>query len=52
MQKESEHALYHAANRFFFLNNFPEYAGNLGEAGDNDWRDQENAHILQLVDRF
>ncbi|XP_037035115.1 beta-catenin-like protein 1 [Bradysia coprophila] len=29
-----------------------EYAGNLGEAGDNDWRDQENAHILQLVDRF
>lgn len=38
-----------------FLLNFSifiEYAGNLGEAGDNDWRIQEQAHILQLVDRF
>lgn len=29
-----------------------EYAGNLGDAGDKDWRDQEQSHILQLVDRF
>lgn len=29
-----------------------EYAGNLGDAGDKDWRDQEQAHIIQLVDRF
>lgn len=30
----------------------PEYAGNLGDVGDTDWRDQEQQHILQLVDRF
>jgi beta-catenin-like protein 1 len=29
-----------------------EYAGNLGDAGDTDWRDQEQQHIIQLVDRF
>jgi beta-catenin-like protein 1 len=29
-----------------------EYAGNLGDAGDKDWRDQEQQHILSLVDRF
>lgn len=29
-----------------------EYAGNLGDAGDPDWRAQEQQHILQLVDRF
>lgn len=29
-----------------------EYAGNLGDAGDRSWRDQEQSHILQLVDRF
>lgn len=29
-----------------------EYAGNLGDAGDSDWRDQEQAYIIQLVDRF
>lgn len=29
-----------------------EYAGNLGDAGDSEWRTQEVAHILQLVDRF
>uniref|UniRef100_A0A182M1E8 Beta-catenin-like protein 1 N-terminal domain-containing protein n=1 Tax=Anopheles culicifacies TaxID=139723 RepID=A0A182M1E8_9DIPT len=29
-----------------------EYAGNLGDAGDSDWREQEQAHILQLIDRF
>lgn len=29
-----------------------EFAGNLGDAGDKDWRDQEQAHIIQLVDRF
>ncbi|XP_055378188.1 beta-catenin-like protein 1 [Condylostylus longicornis] len=29
-----------------------EYAGNLGDAGDADWRDQEQAHIISLVDRF
>ncbi|ERL84120.1 hypothetical protein D910_04173 [Dendroctonus ponderosae] len=29
-----------------------EYAGNLGEEGDKDWRDQEQQHILHLVDKF
>lgn len=29
-----------------------EYAGNLGEVGDNEWRDQEQQHIIQLIDRF
>ncbi|XP_049801123.1 beta-catenin-like protein 1 [Schistocerca nitens] len=29
-----------------------EYAGNLGDAGDTDWRDVEQQHILQLVDKF
>lgn len=29
-----------------------EYAGNLGDAGDSDWRDQEQLYIIQLVDRF
>ncbi|EDW34482.1 GL22278 [Drosophila persimilis] len=28
-----------------------EYAGNLGD-GDTDWRQQEQTHILSLVDRF
>ncbi|KDR11648.1 beta-catenin-like protein 1 [Zootermopsis nevadensis] len=29
-----------------------EYAGNLGDAGDTDWREMEQQHILQLVDKF
>lgn len=29
-----------------------EYAGNLGDEGDSDWKDQEQQHILQLVDKF
>lgn len=29
-----------------------EYAGNLGEEGDKEWRDQEQQHILNLVDKF
>lgn len=29
-----------------------EFAGNLGDAGDKEWREQEQAHIIQLVDRF
>ncbi|XP_067014519.1 beta-catenin-like protein 1 [Anabrus simplex] len=29
-----------------------EYAGNLGDAGDTDWRDIEQQRILQLVDKF
>ncbi|XP_014244057.1 beta-catenin-like protein 1 isoform X2 [Cimex lectularius] len=29
-----------------------EYAGNLGDEGDSDWKEQEQQHILQLVDRF
>ncbi|KAF7286169.1 hypothetical protein GWI33_007131 [Rhynchophorus ferrugineus] len=29
-----------------------EYAGNLGEEGDKEWRDQEQQHILHLVDKF
>lgn len=29
-----------------------EYAGNLGEEGDKDWRDNEQQHILNLVDKF
>ncbi|XP_026468111.1 beta-catenin-like protein 1 isoform X2 [Ctenocephalides felis] len=29
-----------------------EYAGNLGDAGSSEWREQEQQHILQLVDKF
>lgn len=29
-----------------------EYAGNLGEAGDKEWTEQEQQHILNLVDKF
>lgn len=29
-----------------------EYAGNLGEEGDKEWRDQEHQHILHLIDKF
>nr|XP_018911924.1 PREDICTED: beta-catenin-like protein 1 isoform X1 [Bemisia tabaci] len=29
-----------------------EYAGNLGDAEDSDWKYQEQEHILQLVDKF
>lgn len=29
-----------------------EYAGNLGEEGDKEWRDNEQQHILNLVDKF
>ncbi|KAL9890964.1 beta-catenin-like protein 1 [Glossina fuscipes fuscipes] len=29
-----------------------EYAENLGDDGDSDWKEQEQAHILSLVDRF
>lgn len=31
---------------------FSEYAGNLGDAGDNEWREAEQQHILQLIDKF
>jgi hypothetical protein len=34
------------------LSYFTEYAGNLGDAGDTDWREMEQQHILQLVDKF
>ncbi|KAK9890502.1 hypothetical protein WA026_010581 [Henosepilachna vigintioctopunctata] len=29
-----------------------EYAGNLGEEGNIEWKDQEQQHILNLVDKF
>lgn len=29
-----------------------EYAGNLGDEGDTEWRNQEQQYILQLVDKF
>ncbi|XP_063223527.1 beta-catenin-like protein 1 isoform X1 [Bacillus rossius redtenbacheri] len=29
-----------------------EYAGNLGDVGDTEWRKMEQQHILQLVDKF
>ncbi|CAK1548463.1 unnamed protein product [Leptosia nina] len=29
-----------------------EYAGNLGDDGSEEWRQQEQQHILQLVDKF
>ncbi|XP_054271140.1 beta-catenin-like protein 1 [Macrosteles quadrilineatus] len=29
-----------------------EYAGNLGDAGDSEWKEMEQQHILQLVDKF
>lgn len=31
---------------------FSEYAGNLGEGEDSEWREQEQQHIIQLIDRF
>lgn len=36
---------------FFSYFNYAEYAGNLGE-GQDEWREQEQQHIIQLVDRF
>lgn len=29
-----------------------EYAGNLGDEGDQEWRNHEQQHILHLVDKF
>ncbi|XP_032683091.1 beta-catenin-like protein 1 [Odontomachus brunneus] len=29
-----------------------EYAGNLGDAGDMEWKEAEQQHILQLIDKF
>lgn len=29
-----------------------EYAGNLGDEGDSEWKELEQQHILQLVDKF
>ncbi|EZA50155.1 hypothetical protein DMN91_001553 [Ooceraea biroi] len=29
-----------------------EYAGNLGDAGDTEWKKAEQQHILQLIDKF
>nr|XP_014092563.1 beta-catenin-like protein 1 [Bactrocera oleae] len=29
-----------------------EYAGNLGDDGDADWKEQEQSHIVSLIDRF
>lgn len=29
-----------------------EYAGNLGDEGDTEWRAQEQQYILQLIDKF
>ncbi|XP_067615738.1 beta-catenin-like protein 1 [Eurosta solidaginis] len=29
-----------------------EYAGNLGDDGDVDWKEQEQSHIVSLIDRF
>lgn len=34
------------------LSCFSEYAGNLGDAGDSEWKELEQQHILQLVDKF
>lgn len=43
-------------NESIFLNKITicvsEYAGNLGELGDKEWRAQEQQHILNLVDKF
>lgn len=38
--------------RFYKHISYLEYAGNLGDAGSSEWREQEQQHILQLVDRF
>lgn len=29
-----------------------EYAGNLGEDGDKEWQEQEQRHILKMVDKL
>jgi len=31
---------------------FLEYAGNLGEDGDKEWQEQEQRHILKMVDKL
>lgn len=33
---------------FYFI----EYAGNLGEDGDKEWQEQEQRHILKMVDKL
>jgi len=35
----------------FFIH-YAEYAGNLGDAGDIEWKKAEQQHILQLIDKF
>lgn len=37
---------------FHLRSSVSEYAGNLGDAEDSDWKYQEQEHILQLVDKF
>ena len=34
------------------LNFCAEYAGNLGDAGDPEFKEAEQQHILQLIDKF
>jgi len=29
-----------------------EYAGNLGDDGDKEWQEQEQRHILKMVDKL
>jgi len=31
---------------------FTEYAGNLGDDGDKEWQEQEQRHILKMVDKL
>jgi len=36
----------------FYYHYHAEYAGNLGDAGDIEWKKAEQQHILQLIDKF
>lgn len=43
---------YFLLNTHIYIYDFIEYAGNLGDAGDTEWREAEQQHILQLIDKF
>lgn len=49
---EPQRALPELLSRNLIFRVSPEYAGNLGDAGSDEWRQQEQQHILQLVDKF
>lgn len=39
-------------NKIFYYGFYTEYAGNLGDDGDKEWQEQEQRHILKMVDKL